>query len=136
LVGKYEQNVAVDDVSMRSAGVFVSKRFFDLMEIDPMMGRYFEDAQYIVNTDDLSANQFNIVLAESFWKNQMGGDRDILGKIIYVDSLPNTVIGVAPSEVGSLVGNPDFYGAFAHPYGLTDQQRLDGRFRLFAHLWR
>ena len=65
-----------------------SSDFFTMLGVRPLRGRFFgasEDAAPVA------------VLGESFWRNSLGGDPDILGKSMRIDDQPYTIIGIAPA---------------------------------------
>jgi predicted permease len=68
----------------------VSASFFRLMDVRPMLGRYFAP------NEEGSAAPPVVVLSYDFWRNWLGSDRHIVGKTIALDRLPRTIIGVMP----------------------------------------
>ena len=48
---------------------------------------------------NLAAHTKEVLLAEDFWRRRYGGSFDVLGKIIRIDSVPYTVVGVAPASL-------------------------------------
>jgi predicted permease len=79
-------------------GIFASGRFFDVLGVTPVIGRTFtaDDDRRMGGTDGPVA-----VLSYAFWQREFGGDRQVLGRTLYLDGHAFTVIGVAP---------PEFYG--------------------------
>ncbi len=69
---------------------FYSPNLFTYMGVPPLMGRQFTPADLTQG----NANQV-AVLSYLFWKKQFGGRLDILGKLIQLDHVSYTVIGVA-----------------------------------------
>ena len=63
-------------------------------------GRWFSEA------DDSPGSPETIVLMYGYWQRRFGGDPQILGRTITVDSRPRQVIGVMP-RMFQLNGNPD-----------------------------
>ena len=80
------------------AGMFVSGHFFDVLGVTPVVGRAFtaEDDQRRGGPHGPVA-----VLSYGFWQREYGGDRDVVGRAIYLDGHAFTIVGVAP---------PEFYG--------------------------
>lgn len=76
-------------------GLFVSGRFFDTLGVTPHIGRTFtaDDDKRNGGTNGPVA-----VLSYGFWQREYGGDRQILGRAIYLDGHAFTVIGVSPSD--------------------------------------
>ncbi len=62
-----------------------------LLGIQPMFGRTF-------TADEANAEERLALVAESFWRTQLGGTPDALGRSIVLDGEPYTVIGVMPAS--------------------------------------
>jgi predicted permease len=71
----------------------VSAEYFDVLEVKPLYGRFFEAGEDESGKDDV------VVLRESLWQTRFGGDLSIVGRSIVVDSRPRTVIGIAPNSM-------------------------------------
>jgi putative ABC transport system permease protein len=69
-----------------------SWNFFSILGVQPALGRGFT-----AQDDDPSAPAA-VVLAHSFWMRRYSGDPAIVGKTIYLDAKPYTVIGVLPTS--------------------------------------
>lgn len=74
-----------------SAG-WCSWNFFHVLGVQPILGRTF--APY----DDRPDSNATVMLVYSFWKRRYGADPNIVGKQIYLDARPYTVIGVLPES--------------------------------------
>src|SRR6267154_2619913 len=70
-------------------GEMVSGNFFSGLQIQPILGRGF-------TVDDESTHAPIAVLNYAWWKSRFAGDKDILGRTIYVKGVPFTIVGVAP----------------------------------------
>jgi predicted permease len=68
--------------------VHVSSGFFDVFGVKPILGRTFS-AQ-----EDLPNGGKFVVTTYDLWKNRLGGDRDIVGRTILLNSEPYSVVGV------------------------------------------
>lgn len=68
----------------------VSGNYFQVLGVRPAMGRVFV-------ADDDGAPNANpaVVLSYGFWKKQLGGAPDVVGRRVLVNKYPMTVIGVA-----------------------------------------
>jgi len=64
--------------------------FFRLLGVEPALGRTFSA------DDDRAGAAATVILSDSFWKRRYGGDPAIVGKTIWLDAKPYTVIGVLP----------------------------------------
>jgi putative ABC transport system permease protein len=68
----------------------VTTRFFDLLGVQPMLGRSF------LEEDDRPDSTTVAILSEGLWKRRFGADRNIVGKSITINTRPVTVVGVMP----------------------------------------
>jgi predicted permease len=66
--------------------------FFPLLGVQPALGRSFTAA------DDRPGAAASVMLAHSFWMRRYGGNPAIVGKSIWLDAKPYTVIGVLPES--------------------------------------
>lgn len=69
-----------------------SWNFFEVLGVQPMLGRSFAEGD-----DRIGANA-TVLLTYPFWKRRYGGDPAIVGKSIWMDAKPYTVIGVLPQS--------------------------------------
>jgi predicted permease len=72
------------DAGPRLTGFAVSCNYFDLLGVQPQIGRLFH-AAYVVLSDDL-------------WRRVFGGDPSVVGTIVRLNEQPFTVIGVAAAS--------------------------------------
>jgi putative ABC transport system permease protein len=68
-----------------------SGNFFSVLGIAPALGRLFTE------DDDRRGAGAAVVLSGPLWKRRYNSDPDIVGKTIWLDARPFTVIGVLPS---------------------------------------
>jgi predicted permease len=76
--------------SERIAGQGVSANFFSVLHIQPILGRLFEPQD-----DNVLGGNHVAVLSEAFWVRRFQSDASVLGKTIFYDETPYTVVGVA-----------------------------------------
>ncbi len=69
-----------------------SWNFFPTLGVSPAIGRGF------TADDDRPGVEATVILSSAFWTRRYGGDPTIVGKKIWLDSKPYTVIGVMPSS--------------------------------------
>lgn len=67
-----------------------SSNFFRLLGVQPILGRTFSV------DDDRAGAQGTVILSHPFWKRRYAGDPAIVGKTVWLDARPYTVIGVLP----------------------------------------
>ncbi len=80
----------------RVDGDYVSGNFFSTLGVKPALGRLIGPED-----DHMGAGDPVAVLSWSYWNTRFHGDAGILGKQIYVEDIPVTVIGVT---------SPEFFG--------------------------
>jgi len=73
-------------------GVRATASFFDVLAIQPLLGRTF------LPEEDEPGGPDVIVLGEGLWRSQFGADPGIVGRTVVLDGVPRTVIGVVPEE--------------------------------------
>src|SRR5215469_9510852 len=76
--------------SERIAGEAVSANFFSVLDVEPVIGRVFEPQD-----DNVLGGNHVAVLSYSFWKRRFQSDPSVLGKTIFYDEIPYSVVGVA-----------------------------------------
>ena len=74
----------------RLIAAYVTPGFFGLLGTKPELGRAFSPEEERAGAPRVA------VISHDFFERQFGGDPSALGKIISVDSVPTTVIGVMP----------------------------------------
>jgi predicted permease len=74
-------------------GLLTSGNLFQAMGVQPMLGRAFRPDE-----DQVPGRDAVVVLGHDFWKDEMGGDMNVVGKTVRLNGLDFTVIGVAPEE--------------------------------------
>jgi len=74
----------------------VSGNFFSVLGVTPLLGRA------LVEADDNPANsQPAAVISYEYWQRRFGGDPNVIGRQVSVESAPLTIVGVTP---------PGFFG--------------------------
>jgi len=106
-----------DTGALRVDGFEVSPELFALLGEVPLMGRFFTDG------DDRPGNDNILVVNETFWRTQLGGDPGIIGKTLRVDSKPFTVVGVTRSAFHFPGSDPD--NRMWKPLPLTNETLAD-----------
>ena len=80
----------------RIVGEAVSANFFSVLHVEPILGRVLEPQD-----DNALGGSHFAVLSHGFWVRRFQSDAAILGKRIFYDEVPYTVVGVA---------QPGFFG--------------------------
>ena len=88
------------------AGLLVSGNYFRVLGVEPRLGRGFRDDEDKVPGRDAVA-----VLSPDFWKREFASDPSVVGRIIRLNGVDFTVIGVAPDTFPGMYifARPDFY---------------------------
>jgi len=66
--------------------------FFSMLGVQPALGRGF------TASDDRPEAEATAILSAPFWKRRYGGDPGVIGRKIWLDARPYTIIGVLPSS--------------------------------------
>jgi len=74
----------------RVAGEAVSGNFFSVLKVGPIVGRVLEPQD-----DNVLGGNHVAVLSYAFWKRRFQSDASVLGRTIFYDETPYTVVGIA-----------------------------------------
>jgi len=80
-----------DQVAQSKLGLAVSGNFFDVLELQPVLGRAIRSDEDVVPGRDAV-----VVLAYDTWTEQFGSDPGVIGRQVRLGGLDFTVVGVAP----------------------------------------
>jgi predicted permease len=67
----------------------ISYDFFPMLGVKPYLGRLYDPEEYHVDG-------VQVVISQRFWKEQLGSDPHVIGRILNLDGTAQTVIGVMP----------------------------------------
>jgi len=83
----------------------VSGNFFDVMETRATLGRA------LAPSDDSPAGPLVAVASDRFWTTRYNRAADVLGRVVYLNDLPFTIVGVMPRGFTGLYkgSDPDLY---------------------------
>jgi predicted permease len=84
-------NIAFDEQTMAGQGLLVSGNYFQVLQVQPALGRLFDS-----NDDRLVGEAPVAVLSHAFWTKQFAGDAGVLNKTMRINGTTLTVVGVAP----------------------------------------
>lgn len=111
------------DGPARSWGYSTSGNYFDVLGVQPYLGRLFHAS------DEHGPNSAPyIVLSCAYWHTHFHDDRGVVGHVVQLNKHPFTIIGVTPPRfVGILVAfSPDFF------VPMVSQEQTDGNSLLNA----
>lgn len=87
-------NVSGTDRPERFDGGFLSAGVFDVLGVQPFMGRGF------TAEDDRPGADGVMLISHATWLNRFGGDPAVIGRVVRVNAKPATIIGVMPEGFG------------------------------------
>ena len=85
-----QMHVGQHGVSERTDGELISGNYFEVLGVEPAIGRLLTPAD-----DDTISGHPLAVLGYDYWRRRFAGRADILGQAIEINGHPFTVIGVA-----------------------------------------
>ncbi len=74
------------------SAAWISWNFFRVLGVAPTLGRDF------LASDDQPNAQATAILSNAFWKRRFAADPNIIGKSVYLDATPYTIIGIMPAS--------------------------------------
>lgn len=86
------RNLTGADEPERVAAAKVSTEFFNMLGVEPMLGRTIAPEEQGPN------GQRVLVISHGLWQRRFGGDAAVLGKPVSLDDEPFTIIGVMPPQ--------------------------------------
>ena len=97
----------------------VTPNFFTTLGVVPELGRSF------TAEEGRTEGQAVVMISDSMWRNRFGGDRNIVGKTVTLDTVPNVIVGVLPGDVEfPFVGQAEIWTPRYFEYTLMTPQRL------------
>ena len=85
--------------AQRVTGQFISSDFFPLLGVTPILGRNFAAREDEIGGPPL------VMVSAGFWKEKLGGARDVCGKALMLDGTSYTIIGVIPENFHFALGS-------------------------------
>jgi predicted permease len=107
-------------------GLLVSGNLFRATGVTPMIGRGFTPEEDLVRGRDAV-----VVLGYDFWKEEFGRDPHVIGRIVLINGLEFTVIGIAPE---TFAGMDEFFrAAMFVPAMMAEKFAADSKSNLLAN---
>ena len=104
----------------------VSANYFNVLGVQPVLGRLFVDAD-----DQLNAPPV-LVLSHSYWMKEFGGDRNVLGRIFKMNDRAHTVVGVLPALPDYPDANDVYMPVSSCPYRMDPKMIEDRDMRMIT----
>ena len=120
-----------------SSGYTTSGNYFDVLRIHPYLGRFYHAA------DEHGPNSAPfVVLTYAFWHSRFQDDRGVVGRTVFLNKHPFTILGVAPPGFHGTVAFAfvDFFMPIVNAGQIWGGSVLDERgsnnavFEIFGHL--
>lgn len=102
----FAASVAAHGQTDRASGELVTGNYFQVLGVEPAVGRVFTQ-----DDDRVPSAEPYVVLSHSYWERHFGSDPSILNKVLLINNIEMTVVGVSQAgfsgvEVGK---TPDIY---------------------------
>ncbi len=78
--------------AQRFSATRISHNFFSVLGVKPILGRDVRPEE------DRPGAERVVLIAEGLWQRAFGGRTDVLGRVVTLDGLPYTIIGVLPKN--------------------------------------
>lgn len=75
---------------------FVTERFFDVVGVQPVLGRGFAAAEHRPGASPV------VIVTDAFWRSQLGADSAVAGARLRTGKVESTVVGVLPERFRGL----------------------------------
>ncbi len=124
-------NVRIGNDIQQVPGLAVSGNFFEVLGVNPYMGRAFNAEESIPERDPRVA-----VLSYDFWQRHLHGDGGDLGKTLTLNGRPFTVIGILARDYRAGMGFqvPEIYVPVSPTVAPNLGERGHATFQLLARL--
>jgi putative ABC transport system permease protein len=101
-------NLAGRGEPQRIPAARVSAELFDVLGVQPQLGRVFSPEEDQAGRDGV------VLISDGLWKREFGGEPQVLGRTVILNSAPYTIVGVMPPGFAFPNGPelPDFVGPF------------------------
>jgi putative ABC transport system permease protein len=99
------------DVPEQLGLVVSTPNLFDVLGVQPALGRGFRAEEGVEGAGSV------IVLGYDYWQRRFLGNRDVLGRVVMLDGVPHTIVGVMPERFELIPANVQAYV----PSDFTDQ---------------
>jgi predicted permease len=92
-------SVVLEQATRADATLLTTCNYFHVFGIDrPLLGRFFAASDC-----SRSSAARVVVLSESLWKSELGGNPHIVGETVHLNGMPFEVIGIIPSDAANFL---------------------------------
>jgi predicted permease len=99
LYTRQDLELSRDDRPERLAALRVTAGFFDVLGVQPQLGREFR------REDELPDNNQVVILSHGLWQRRFNGDPSIIGQAVTLSGRPFTVVGIMPRGLQHVGGD-------------------------------
>ena len=78
----------------------VSRGYFDMVGVQPILGRAFTDAE-----DMPGAARRVVILSDGLWRRRFGADPGVIGRPVVISDIPHVIVGVMPRGFDDIVAS-------------------------------
>src|SRR5271165_140522 len=86
-----------DALAQVKYGLLVSGNLLQAMGVHPVLGRDFRPDE-----DQVPGRDAVVILGYDFWRTEFNGDRDVIGRMVRLNGIDFTIVGVAPEKFTGL----------------------------------
>jgi putative ABC transport system permease protein len=102
----------------RLDGYYVTPGFFEVLGVQPAMGRAFTAEEERPGNDRVA------IISDGLWKRRFAADPDLIGSTIKLDGVPHTVVGIMPRDFWFRIPGRDVWT----PLAFAGDERRDSHF--------
>jgi putative ABC transport system permease protein len=106
-------NLADETTPERVVGARVTANYFDVMGVQPMLGRTF------TADEDQPGNDRVVVLSHRLWVRRFGATSQVVGRTVRMNGVPYHILGVMPESFDLTADSEELWA----PIAFTPQQR-------------
>jgi predicted permease len=122
-----EVSIAANGEASESGAIVISGNYFSALGVGTVLGRPISD------DDDTADGLPSAVISYRYWERVFAGERSAIGKTLYINGQPCTIIGVAPKEflgvsAGGFMGAPQVDVML--PIRFRDRMQVPGQARV------
>lgn len=99
LYTRQDVELSQDDKPEQLAGLAITAGYFDLLGVQPLLGREFR------REDELPKSAPVVILSHALWQRRFNSDSGIIGKAVTLSGRPFTIVGVMPPGVQHVGGD-------------------------------
>jgi predicted permease len=92
LMQQFSVPLGVNDRALQVGVLWATPGVFSVLQVQPQMGRAFTVSEAQKGSEHVA------VLMYDLWREQFGGDSEIIGKTIRLNGFPYTIVGVMPQS--------------------------------------